>query len=152
MKVTEIMNTNPRTCTYSDTAQQAATLMKQHGTGFLPVVNEHGKVVGVVTDRDLCLRVTAEGHFPLHMRVHECMTANPVCCFATESIRNALALMANNQIRRIPVINDERRPIGIVAMRDFIARDAISARDIYLVLRKIMSSKERVAALRARIA
>lgn len=149
MIVTEIMNNTPNACLNSDTAQHAATLMKQHDVGILPVVDERGKLVGVITDRDLCLKVTAEGRYPAHIRVHECMTANPVCCFPDDTSRRVLALMAKNQVRRIPVVDDQKRLVGIVAIRDLINHDATNSKDIYLVLRRITAPKERVHAHQA---
>lgn len=143
MKVTEIMKRHPCTCMYLDTAQHAAMLMKQHDIGFLPVVNEGQRLLGVVTDRDLCLKATAEGRLPAHMRVHECMTVNPVCCLETDSVRTVLALMARNQIRRIPIIDEQKRVLGLVSVCDFIRHGAVTGRDIYLVLRRITAPKYR---------
>lgn len=152
MKATEMMNKNVQTCTYSDTAQHAATLMKQHNVGILPVVEESGKLVGVITDRDLCLKITADGRDPAHTPVHECMTPKPISCSRNDTSRSVLALMAKNQVRRIPVIDDQKRLVGIVAIPDLIAHDATNARDIYLVFRRITTPKERGTVRRARAA
>jgi CBS domain-containing protein len=152
MKAMELMNQNVLSCKYSDTAQHAATVMKQHDVGMLPVIEESGKLVGVITDRDLCLKVTAEGRDPAHIRVHECMTARPISCSLKDSSRNILVLMAKNQVRRIPVIDDQARLAGFVGIRDLIAHDATNARDIYLVLRRITASKQKGTARSARTA
>ncbi len=145
MKAIEMMTNNAQTCNYFDTAQHAATVMKQHDVGILPVVEGSGRLVGVITDRDLCLKVTAEGRDPAHARVQECMTPNPVSCSLKDSQRNVLALMARNQVRRIPVIDDQKRVVGIVGIADLIVHEAIGPRDIYLALRRIASPKQRAA-------
>ena len=92
-----------------------------------------------------CLKVTAEGRDPAHSRVHECMTPNPVSCLLKDSQRSVLALMARNQVRRIPVVDDQKRLVGIVGIADLIAHGEVNARDIYLVVRRLTSPRERDA-------
>src|SRR4051812_3829127 len=95
MRVTEIMHEYPICCTETDTAQRAAELMKENHVGALPVVKQgtRGKVMGIITDRDLCLRVISEAREPLKVKVSECMTGAPVCCLETDTIDRALELM-----------------------------------------------------------
>ncbi len=145
MKAIEMMTKNAQTCNYFDTVQHAATAMKQHGVGILPVVDGSGRLVGVITDRDLCLKVMAEGRDPAHARVQECMTPNPVSCSMKDSQRSVLALMARNQVRRIPVVDDQKRVVGVVGIADLIAHGEVNARDIYLVLRRLTLPQERAA-------
>lgn len=122
MKVSEMMHENPVCCTESDTAQRAAELMKQAHAGALPVVarKSHGKVIGIVTDRDLCLRVVLEARDPLKVRVGECMTSLPVCCSPGDEVETALSLMMVNHVRRIPVVDAEQRICGMISFANLV--------------------------------
>src|SRR4051812_39844822 len=104
MKVSAIMHEYPICCMQTDTAQRAAELMKESHVGALPVVRQgtRGKVVGIVTDRDLCLRVIAEARDSLKVKVEECMTSAPVCCLLDDGVEHALHLMREYHVRRIP--------------------------------------------------
>ena len=84
------------------------------------VVSDHEekRLVGIVTDRDLAMKVIAEARDPHTTRVDEVMTMNPICCREDEDTHRALQLMANHQIRRIPIVDDDNRLSGIVAQAD----------------------------------
>ena len=95
MKVKHVMTKDPRCCVPSDTAQRAATIMRDENAGLVPVVeNEHSqKVVGVVTDRDLCMNIVAEGRDSRTTQVHECMTTSVVTCLSQDSVEKVTDLM-----------------------------------------------------------
>jgi CBS domain-containing protein len=126
MKISEIMHEFPVCCTEFDTAQQAAELMKEQHAGALPVVerNGGGTLVGVVTDRDLCLRVIAEGRDPGKVQVRECMTGSPVFCRLVDDAEVALDLMKEHHIRRVPVVDEEQRICGMVSFANLVANHA----------------------------
>src|SRR4051812_3782796 len=122
MKVSEIMHEYPVCCTELDTAQHAAELMKEHHAGALPVI-EHGsggKIIAVVTDRDLCLRVIAEARDPLKVTVRECMTSAPICCGPNDDLQYALLLMREHHVRRIPVVDKEARICGMISFANLV--------------------------------
>jgi CBS domain-containing protein len=127
MKVQEIMTKDPDCCLPSDSAQKAAKIMKQADVGVVPVVATglDQKVVGIVTDRDLCLSVVAEGSDPASVTLEKCMTGKIVSCQPNDDIQRAAQLMEENQIRRIPVVNEDNEIIGIVSLAD-IAQSAAS--------------------------
>lgn len=135
MKVHEAMTKNPACCYPSSSAPVAATIMLQRGIGVLPVVQDQGapRLVGVVTDRDLCLHVVAGGH----IWVRECMTEDPICCAVEDDVRYALELMEEHQVRRLPVVNAKREVAGILSLSDLMGKGSISSGEIATALRTI---------------
>jgi len=122
MQVCEIMRHEPVVCFTEDTAEAAARTMAEQRTGILPVVRggSGGRLIGVVTDRDLCLRVVAEGRDPKQVKVAECMTSSPVCCGPRDDVRFAMLLMREHQVRRIPVVDAELRVGGMLSFSNLV--------------------------------
>lgn len=139
MKVGEVMTKNPACCWPSNSALTAATMMQQKDTGVLPVIHDPftPTLVGVVTDRDLCLHVVAGGRDPAHIWISECMTEDPVCCTPDDDVLHALELMKEHQIRRLPVVNAKREIVGILALSDLVRKNAVGAGEIAATLRRI---------------
>jgi CBS domain-containing protein len=139
MKVGEVMTKNPACCWPSNSALTAATAMQNKDTGVLPVVHDPftRTLVGVVTDRDLCLHVVAGGRNPAHIWVSECMTEDPVCCTAEDDVLHALKLMKERQVRRLPVINAKREVIGILSLGDLVRNNAVAGGEIAAALQRI---------------
>lgn len=120
MTCKDIMTPNPACCLPSDSVAIAAQIMKRNDIGPVLVVSDHheNRLVGIVTDRDLVLKVVADGRDAQTTRVDEVMSLNPVCCREDEETHRALQLMANHQVRRIPVVDQNNRLCGIVAQAD----------------------------------
>jgi CBS domain-containing protein len=139
MKVRHVMTRDPLCCLPSDTAQRAAGLMREAGAGAIPVVESHErpKLVGIVTDRDLCMSVVAEGRAPAATAVAECMTVKVVSCTAADSIQKATELMRENQIRRVTVVDQEGCLQGIVALADVVERGEVKAAETDATLKKV---------------
>jgi CBS domain-containing protein len=112
MKVRELMTTEPTTVEPKATLGEAATLMKQEDCGSIPVV-EGGRLVGIVTDRDIVVRGVAAGKDPKTQRVSEVMSANPVTIGPDNDVSDAETKMADRQIRRLPVV-DGGKLVGII--------------------------------------
>ncbi|HJU12663.1 MAG TPA: CBS domain-containing protein [Candidatus Binataceae bacterium] len=131
MKVHEIMTSAVECCTPSDTAHKAAEFMREADAGVIPVIvsKDDPTVIGVVTDRDLCMDVVARGRHPDEVKVNECMTRNVVMCRPEDEVERAADLMAEKQIRRMPVVNDKGAILGIVSLAD-VARSSRSASEI----------------------
>jgi CBS domain-containing protein len=121
MQVREIMTENPACCSAQETVQQAATMMVENDCGEIPVVDEGGALVGVVTDRDIACRCVAQGK-PADTPLGEIMTSSVVTVTPETSVEDCCAAMEQNQIRRVPVIDDKGKCCGIVSQAD-IARD-----------------------------
>ncbi len=128
MRVRDIMTSDPAWCTPESTAREAATLMREHDCGSIPVVQSKEKrnLVGTVTDRDLAIRGLAEGKGP-ETRVRELMTSSPVTCGPDDEVETVREVMVARLVRRVPVVEDGAL-VGIVAQAD-IAREEGAASD-----------------------
>ena len=125
MKIREVMSPNPVCCLPTDSAQRVARTMCDHNIGSVPIVIDQDarKLVGVITDRDLCCSVVADGLDPKATAIEKFMTLNPVTCREGENVENCERLMQEHQIRRIPIVDAEDRVIGIVAQADLALKD-----------------------------
>lgn len=137
MNVREIMTENPACCTPEQTVREAARLMAQNDCGSIPVVEESARrLLGVVTDRDLAIRVLAEGRGP-DTPVREAMTADPVTCGPDADVEKVERLMAERQVRRIPVV-ENGRVVGVVAQADLALHpNAVSDREVGQLVEEI---------------
>lgn len=131
----EVMSENPMCCLPGDPVDVVARLMVTEDVGSLPVVSDlqTTKLIGIVTDRDLTVKVVAEGRDPKGTIVEEVMTSGPVTCRAQDDVQRALRLMAEHQVRRIPVIDDDGCLIGIIAQADVATRVAEPERTAQVV-------------------
>jgi CBS domain-containing protein len=124
--IREVMTADPRTVEASATCVDAAREMRDGDVGSIVVV-ENGAVAGIVTDRDIVVRVVAEGSDPGSSRVGDAATMTPVTLTVDQSVDDAIRVMREKDIRRLPVVQDGR-PAGIVSLGDLaIERDADSA-------------------------
>lgn len=124
MKCSEIMTKDPACCVPADTAFDAAQLMKSEDVGPIPVVSDKNSkvVVGIVTDRDLALKVIAAGREPKSTRLEEIMTTKLAMCNPDDDVNNAVKSMEYNQVRRIPIVDANNRLVGIIAQADIATR------------------------------
>jgi CBS domain-containing protein len=120
MQIRDVMTANPTTLTPADTIQSAARLMRDQDTGAVPVV-ENGRVVGMVTDRDIVVRAVAEGD-QSSRAVGDILTTNLVSVTSDTSTGDAAELMSENQVRRLPVI-DNGVLVGIVSIGDIAVKE-----------------------------
>ena len=121
MKLKDILTKDPEVISPEAMICEAGKLMKQHDIGMLPVCDGE-RLVGAVTDRDLAVRAVAGGHDPLKTRVKEVMTPGICWCFEDQSLEEVARLMEEKQIRRIAVLNREKRLVGIASLGDFALR------------------------------
>jgi CBS domain-containing protein len=120
--VHEVMTSNPTSVEADSPLVAAARIMKQQDVGIVPVV-ESGRLVGAVTDRDIAVRVVAEGKDPRSVSVREIASTDLVTVDPQQDLDEALQLMASHQVRRLPVVEEDGRLVGIVAQAD-VAREA----------------------------
>jgi len=123
-KCSEVMTMNPACCLPNDTVAKLAQVMKGKDIGPVPIIeNEQTqKLVGIVTDRDLALKVVAEGLDAKTTTAAEVMTRKVVTCHAEDDLQKALDAMSEHQLRRIPVVDNDFRIIGIIAQADVATR------------------------------
>jgi CBS domain-containing protein len=123
-KCSDVMTENLVFCTPEDSVAEVAQLMKREDIGPVLIVDnkQSRTLVGIVTDRDLALKVVAEGHDPKTTRVEEVMSHKLVTCYADDNVENALKAMAQYQLRRIPVVSDNMRLVGIISQADVATR------------------------------
>jgi CBS domain-containing protein len=125
MKAQDIMAKNPRCVTPRTTVQEAARLMKSEDVGALPVIRDDGsrKLVGVITDRDITIRVVAEGRNAERSLVEEVMSTNGLATARTnDSIEDVMKVMGKEQVRRIPIVNENDEVVGVVSQADVVRK------------------------------
>ena len=132
MQVRELMTRDPCCCTPTDSAYRGATLMRRMDIGVLPIVESecHQRLLGIVTDRDLCLVVVAQDRRPSEVTLEECMLRNPVCCGPDDDVRKVIQLMSTHHVRRLPVVNSHGFLVGMISLTDLIRFHAISEADL----------------------
>ena len=117
MRVSEVMTQGVECIGPDATLQEAAAKMKSLDVGPLPVC-DNDRLVGMVTDRDITVRATAEGDAPTDVRVRDVMTPEVIYCFEDDPVEDAARLMAAKQVRRLVVLNRDKRMVGIVSLGD----------------------------------
>src|SRR5262245_32311728 len=125
MHIRDVMTPNPHTVRPEDSIQSAAQIMRDEDTGAVPVV-EHGRAIGMVTDRDIVVRAIADGS-QLNRPVREIVTSAIVTATPEMSTREASQLMSEHQIRRLPVVEGERL-VGIVSLGDIAVKEGKDSR------------------------
>src|SRR5436305_8700896 len=113
MKISKVMKRDAKLTSPNDTLQHAAKLMKDCDCGILPVA-EGDRLIGMITDRDIAVRCIAEGKGP-DCKVRDAMTEEVKYCFEDEDIDHVCKNMADIQVRRLPVMNRDKRLVGIVS-------------------------------------
>lgn len=120
-QIRELMTVRPRTVKAGDPIVEAAKLMKGEDSGIAPIV-DGDRLVGVVTDRDIAIRIVAEGRDPRETKVEEIASHNVVTIDPQQGLDEALRLMAQHQVWRLPVVEEDGRLIGIVSQADVARR------------------------------
>jgi CBS domain-containing protein len=117
MKVSELMTSDVELVQPDDTLQTAAKMMADLDTGALPV-GENDKLVGMITDRDITVRAVAEGRDPDKAKVRDAMSEHIRFCFEDEDTQEVSRKMSQWAVRRLPVLNRDKRLVGIVSLGD----------------------------------
>ncbi|MGI8788738.1 MAG: CBS domain-containing protein [Pyrinomonadaceae bacterium] len=137
-KCREIMTSDVKTANRESSLQEVAALMRDGDMGSIPIV-EAGKLVGIVTDRDIVVRATAEGK-NISTSVGDVMTTDVFSIKADDFVFEAIRLMGDKQVRRVPVTNEADELVGIIAMAD-VALETEDEREIAETLEEISSGK-----------
>ncbi len=123
IRVGDVMTQDVVTVMPDDTVERASRLMRECDCGALPVVGWGGRLLGMITDRDIAIRLVARGADTRRARVSECMTDEVFSCHLSDRLEDCMRQMSRHQIRRLPIVDDERRVVGIVSQGD-LARHA----------------------------
>jgi CBS domain-containing protein len=125
MKVRDVMTSDPVCCIPSDTTQRVAQVLRDQDIGSVPVVadQESRKLIGIITDRDICCSIVAEGLDPRSTIIERYISEQPVTCRKGDNLDQCERAMQEHQIRRIPVVDGEGRCLGIVVQADLALKD-----------------------------
>ena len=125
MKISEIMSKNPRSVSPDTPVSEAAQLMKEEDVGLVPVVERvggaetRGRLIGVVTDRDIAIRAVAEGR-AVDSPVSDVMSGGVKTCSPDDSVEDAMEMMGREQVRRIPIVDERGSLVGVVSQADVV--------------------------------
>jgi CBS domain-containing protein len=127
MRINQLMTKPVKTCHPDDSGAVAARIMWDCDVGAIPVVDDHGQLIGMITDRDLCMAAYHRGAGLHDIHVSEAMNRHVVTCPGDSTETEVAQLMAKHRIRRIPIVDDDHRPIGIVSINDLaVASDGMA--------------------------
>jgi len=150
MRVQDVMCRPVVTCTEGTSLPAAARLMRENDCGVLPVMRE-GRLVGVVTDRDLCIAIATKPRSPIDATVKEAMSQSVATCLATDEVASALVTMGERRVRRLPVLDAKGQMVGILSLDDVVlraeetapggARPAIAFGDVVRTFRSIAGAR-----------
>jgi len=140
MKARDIMTANPKSASIEDSAVQVARAMRDADCGSLPVSDATGKIVGMITDRDLAVRGLAEGLGP-DAPASKLMTLFPFCCSPDDDVQVVEKIMTDRKVRRVPVVDENQHCIGIIAQADLARaatkKAAVTDHEVAVVVERI---------------
>ena len=129
MRVTDVMSTPAQTCHVDTDLGTVGGMMREHDLGFIPVVSAARKVVGLVTDRDICMVAASRRLAPVHLSAAQAMSETVHACFPDDAVDFALASMRQFKVRRLPVVDSSGVISGVISLND-IARAAGTRPDV----------------------
>ena len=145
MEVQQYMSAAPVWCSPQDDVQTLAMQMRENNIGFIPVLSDpdERKLLGVVTDRDVSLKVVAAGYDPRFTKVEEIMSRDVLSCNKGDSLRRAFAKMQSGKIRRLPVLDRHGQLIGIVSLDDIVRSGGFAAVPLVKGIRRVLEGSRR---------
>lgn len=155
MKVKEFMTQSAVCCGAETNVGRAVELMWNRNVGMLPVVDGDGKLIGVVTDRDICIALGTRYRLPGELTVGEVAIRKVFTCKPNDDVHEALYEMGNHQVRRLPVVNDQGVPQGVLSMDDLLLHSKVgklrgagelSSEEVASTLKKVYRLQQPVVA------
>jgi CBS domain-containing protein len=148
LSVADVMTPNVQTVNVNALLSEASAQMRNLDVGFL-CVRSGDEIVGILTDRDITVRATAEGHDPSAATVRDAMTDDYVCCHEDQQVIEAAGLMEEHGVRRLPVLNRDNRLVGVLSVDDIAARsgdDTLAGKILSggMIARKAAESEHRI--------
>ena len=117
MQIQEVMSKTAMVIDPNTTIRDVAAKLRAEDIGALPV-GENDRLIGLVTDRDIVMRAVAEGKSPANTTARQVMSENVYYCFEDEDVEQAAKVMAERQVRRLPIVNRDKRLVGVVSLAD----------------------------------
>jgi CBS domain-containing protein len=127
MRVADVMMRTPASCTADTNLAAAVEILWNRNCGILPVLNGEGRVSGVITDRDICIALGTRNRPAAEITVGEVQHGKLLACRADDDIHTALGILADAKIRRLPVVDTERKLQGILSLDDIVLHANTSA-------------------------
>lgn len=122
MTVRDLANFDVKTCSPETDLAKAAKIMWDCDCGVVPVINDERKILGMVTDRDICIAAATRASKPSDIRVRDVMSQAVASCSAGDDVQTALRIMKQRRVRRLPVLDDQGRLAGIISINDLVMR------------------------------
>ncbi len=145
MKVKDVMKTNVGFCSTEDSLMKAAEVMRQRDCGVVPIVNADKKVVGMLTDRDLCLAVVARNRKASDVKTEELLRGKAIVCSAADKLEDALRKMRKYQVKRLAAIGAGGELAGILSVTDVlqltVRKDKKLKKKVYATLKAIFKPR-----------
>ncbi|HYG67637.1 MAG TPA: CBS domain-containing protein [Anaeromyxobacteraceae bacterium] len=123
MNVRDVMTSDPATCRRDTSLRDVARMMVECDCGAIPVVDEGQKPLGVITDRDMVVRLIANGRNPIECTAQDAMTGDPLCVRPDESVEDTSEKLEDRKVRRAIVVDESGKVCGILAQADIAKRD-----------------------------
>ena len=141
MTVEQLMTPSPATCGLTENLAQAVERMWDANCGIIPVVDDAGHVIAIVTDRDICIAAATRGRAPGDIRIDEMERKPVVCCRPEDTVKAAIKLMKEHRVRRLPVTSEEGILHGIVSLDDIAlaagTRNSVSAAEVLSTMKAL---------------
>jgi len=122
MTVKDLMTANVKSCGADADLASVAKIMWDHDCGTVPVVNTDRKVIGMITDRDICIAAATRSAAPANIRVRDVTSGHVHTCLSEDDVSTVLTTMKERRVRRLPVLDRQERLVGIVSVNDLVAR------------------------------
>lgn len=127
LRCEDVMTRNPRTCAPNQSLLDCIRLLKELDVGYVPITQDN-RLLGVITDRDIALALSRDER-PSALRISQYMTRDPIACRPNDDVFDAQRAMEEHQIRRMPVVDEDNRLLGVIATAD-LARHARNRREL----------------------
>ena len=138
MRVDQLMTGTPASCRLFTNLGEAVELMLSYNCGILPVIDADGVVIGVITDRDICVALGTRKKLAGEITVGEVTAQRAVCCKRDDYVRTALAVMAEARVRRLPVVDHAGKLVGILSMDDIVMRGREARRPVEVTAEEVL--------------
>lgn len=118
MNISQLMTRNVLTCHVDDCLNRAAQIMWDHDCGCVPVVDDNGRIQGMITDRDICMAAFTQGRRLDEIPIASAMSRQVLAASPADDVERAADLMSKRQVRRIPIVNGQSQVVGVVSLGD----------------------------------